>query len=101
MYLYNTEYDVNMQHNKLDSKFNIDVGKVFKRLRESNSKGSICRFSSEYDFDRGNLSKLERGINGCNLITAYKLSEAIGVKFSVFAEMLEEELGSEFKLLEE
>jgi len=55
----------------------------------------------EYDIDRGNLSLIERGLVGCNVMTAWRISEGSGVKFSTFARMLEQELGDEFKLMDE
>ncbi len=80
--------------------FNKTVGKLLKELRNNNSKTTINKFAREYDMDRGNLSKLERGIINCRLITAWKLSEALGIKFSEFAKKLEEKLGKDFTLID-
>ena len=80
--------------------FNKTVGKLLKELRNNNSKTTINNFAREYDIDRGNLSKLERGIINCRLITAWKLSEALGIKFSEFAKKLEEKLGKDFTLID-
>lgn len=44
----------------------------------------------------GNLSKIERGIYGIQLLTAWKLCEALEIKFSDFAKTLEEKLGEDF-----
>ena len=77
------------------------VGKTFEQIRKKHHATSRSVFAREYDIDRGNLSKLERGITGCNLIMAWKISEACGIKFSEFAKLLEEELGSDFKLMDE
>ena len=76
------------------------VGEIVKELREQNSKSSINNFAREYDFDRGNLSKLERGLLNCRLATALKLSEALGIKFSDFAKLLEEKLDKNFTLID-
>ena len=54
-----------------------------------------------YDIDKGTLSKLERGIYDCRISTAMKLCEANNINFSEFAIILEKELGSDFKFLEE
>jgi len=53
----------------------------------------------EYDFDKGNLSKTERGLYSIQLITAWRISEALGIKFSDFAKLLEEKLENNFSLL--
>ncbi|MBE7703396.1 MAG: helix-turn-helix transcriptional regulator [Cyanobacteria bacterium SIG28] len=89
-----------MQQDKID-KFKIASGNVIKYIRENYSKNtSINQLAREYDIDRGNLSKIERGINCCNLITAWKISEASGIKFSKFAELLEKELGEDFEFFD-
>jgi len=89
------------QQNDKNLQFKKATGKVFKKIREENVRNSINKFALEYDIDRGNLSKIERGIINCSLITAWKIAEASGVKFSYFAKLLEEELGENFKLIEE
>ena len=58
-------------------------------------------FAREYGFDRGNLSNMERGKIGCNLATAWKLAEALDIKFSTLAAMLEDKLGDEFRYIDE
>ena len=85
------------QDNEKISIFNKAVGEIVKELR---GKNSINNFAREFDFDRGNLSKFERGLLNCRLATAWKLAEASGVKFSDFAKLLEEKLGEDFTLLD-
>ena len=100
--IYLIKYDVNMQqHDDKTLQFMAAAGQIFKQLRQENTGSSINKFAREYELDRGNLSKIERGINSCSLITAWKLSEAAGVKFSEFAKLLEEKLGGNFKLIDE
>ncbi len=82
-------------------KFNKIAGDLFKELREEKSSDSMSQFAREYDFDRGNFSKIERGIVNCRLITAWKFSEAVGIKFSDFAKRLEDKLGKDFKIIDE
>lgn len=91
-----------MQHgkNKNYHFFNA-VGLIFKKLRIEKTQSSINNFAREYDIDRGHLSKIERGLVGCSLLTAWKIAEATGMKFSDFAKLLEEELGEDFKLMDE
>lgn len=86
-----------MQHNEPKEEiFNKVTGDLFKELRLKKSSGSMSNFAREYDFDRGNFSKIERGLVNCRLITAWKFAEAAGLKFSEFAKMLEEKLGDDF-----
>lgn len=100
-YKYDNRYAVNMQpdEEKLN-KFKVSSGVIFEQLRKITGK-SQRRFADEYDIDRGNLSKIEHGIVGCSLSTAWKIAEAAGVKFSDFAKMLENNLGDDFTLIDE
>ena len=81
--------------------FNKVLGSLIQKIRESNNKISISKIAREYDLDRGNLSKIERGINSCNVTTLWKICEANGIKFSDFAILLESELGPNFKFIDE
>ena len=83
------------------SEFKKAVGKVIREYRESSSNNSLNKFAFEYDIDRGNLSKLERGKYSCRLVTIFFIIQALGIKFSDFAQKLEEELGIDFSLIEE
>jgi len=80
--------------------FNKTVGKLLKDLRGSNLDTSINNFSREFDFDRGNLSKVERGLLSCRFVTMWKIAEALQIKFSDFAKLLEEKLGDDFTLID-
>ena len=77
------------------------LGELIKEIREEKTHRSINKFAREYEFDRGNLSKIERGLLGCRLITAWKISEAAGISFSEFAQRLENKLGKDFSLIDE
>lgn len=88
------------QENKI-LKFHKAVGSVFKEMRKHKSDISISRFAREYDIDRGNLSKIERGELGCRILTAWKIAEAAGVRFSDFARRLEAKLGDDFKIFDD
>lgn len=94
-------YDVKMQHNEKLTRFKEMTGKTIKDIRLNNYNGSINKIAFEYDIDKGNLSKIERGLIGCTLITAWKICEASGVSFSAFAKKLEKNLGEKFKLMDE
>ena len=84
-----------------NKKFKVSVGVTLRKLRVANGYNSLNKFALEYDIDRGNLSKVERGEVGCSIMTAWRITEALGVKFSDFSKMLEEELGKDFKLMDE
>ena len=81
--------------------FNKTLGQIIQNIRKENMQVSISRLAREYDLDRGNLSKLERGINGCHIITVWKICEAANIKFSDFARLLEKSLGNDFKFMDE
>ena len=81
--------------------FKIAAGRVIKKIRSDYAKLSINKFANEFDFDKGNLSKTERGIYSIYLLTAWKISEASGIKFTDFAALLEKELGTDFKLIDD
>ena len=76
------------------------IGKVFREMREK-SKISLNKLALEYDIDKGSLSKIERGIYDCRISTAIQICEANNIKFSDFAKILEAELGSDFKFIDD
>ena len=88
------------QSNKQIEKFNKIVGEIITQLRKDTNNISINNFCRQFDFDRGNFSKIERGKLSCRLITIYKVCQAFDLKFSDFAKMLEEKLGEGFNLID-
>lgn len=90
-----------MQASCKDTEFKLAFGEIIRELRKTSTNCSMNNFAREYGFDRGNLSNLEHGKVGCNLATAWKLAEALGIKFSALAVMLEDKLGDEFKYIDE
>ena len=77
------------------------VGEVLRELRTSCKNLSINKFAAEYDFDKDNISKIEKGKYSIYLTTAWKLSEALGVDFVEFASKLKDKLGKDFKFIDE
>lgn len=73
-------------------KVKINVGKIITEMRKNAGYKSLNEFALSYGLDRGNLSKIERGLVGCSLITILKITEASGYKFTDFAQMLEKSL---------
>ncbi len=77
------------------------LGKLFRRLRINNTNLSINKLAESYDIARGNLSKIENGIVECKFVTVWKIAEALNMKCSDVVRILEEELGEDFKLMDE
>ncbi len=90
-----------MQNRDKSLQFKKAVGNVIRKNRTTKLSLSINKLAMEYDFDKSNVSKIERGLYSIHLITAWRMSEALGIKFSEFAKMLEEELGEDFVLMDE
>ncbi len=77
------------------------LGQIFKDLRKEKNFKSLNIFALENGINRANLSKIENGEVGCSIITAWRISEALGLKLSDVIKILENELGDDFKLIEE
>ena len=90
-----------MQEQTKEEIFKKAVGEVFKEIRCSDKGVSISKFAAEYDFDKGNISKIEKGVYSIYLLTAWKMSEALGISFVDFALKLQEKLGDNFKFIDE
>lgn len=90
-----------MQDYDKTEKFKEAVGEVFKELRCSSANVSLNKIANEYEFDKGSLSKIERGYYNIQIMTAWKLCETYNIPFSEFAKRLEAKLGKNFKIIEE
>lgn len=55
---------------------------------------TIQRLATEIDMDRSDLSKVIRGVRGCNLDTAMSISKALKVPLSVLVEDFSEILSA-------
>ncbi|MDE6138480.1 MAG: helix-turn-helix domain-containing protein [Candidatus Gastranaerophilales bacterium] len=86
--------------NKLEL-FKHAVGEVLKELRQADVGVSMSKRAREYEFDKGSLSKIERGVYDCRLSTIWVLCEINSVSFPEFASRLEEKLGTDFKFMDE
>ena len=89
------------QANTKETLFKQVVGEIIKDYRKNSTSYSVNFVGRAYGFDRGNLSKMENGLVGISLFTAWKLCEALNIKFSDFAKILEEKLGNDFKFFDE
>lgn len=90
-----------MQQSTKEEIFKKAVGAVITEARASVEGLSINKFAAEYDFDKGNISKTEKGVYNIYLMTAWRLSEALGITFVEFASRLQEKLGKDFKFIDE
>lgn len=72
---------------ELISIFNKKVGALLKQIRLE-KKMSLRKFAHEYEIDRGNLSRIEKGLAGCQFSTLWKIVESLRVDFPTFATML-------------
>ncbi len=77
------------------------VGKIIREIRIQKTGLSCAKIADEFDLDRGNLNRIENGLIDSKFTTIWKVSEALGLKFSEFAKLLEQELGEDFTLIDE
>ena len=77
------------------------LGNLITKLRLDKTGLSGNKLANEYDIGNGNISRIQNGEVDCKFITVWKISESLGLKFSEFAKFLEEELGEDFKLIDE
>ena len=82
------------------AKLKKSVGNLFKDLRKDKGFKSLNMFALEYGINRANLSKIENGQVGCSIITAWKISESLGLKLSQVIKMVEDELGDDFTFID-
>lgn len=80
---------------------NIVLGKKLKEMRLANTKLSCNRAEEEYDIGRGNLNKIENGKISPKFTTMWKAAEASGTKLSYVISLVEDEMGDDFKLIDE
>ncbi len=81
--------------------FRKTLGKIIKQIRMDKTGLSGNKFANEYDIGNGNISRIQNGEVDCKFITIWKIAESLGIKFSELSKILEEELGEDFKLIDE
>ncbi len=77
------------------------IGKIVKKLRIENTQKSMNKLAAEFDLNNGNLNKIENAKIDCKVVTLWKIAEAVGLKFSELVKYIEDELGEDFKLIDE
>lgn len=77
------------------------LGLIIKDIRIKKTGLSCSKLANEYGLDRGNLNRVENGLVDSKISTIWKASEALGLKFSEVAKILEENLPQDFTLIDE
>lgn len=77
------------------------LGLIIKDIRIKKTGLSCSKLANEYGLDRGNLNRVENGLVDSKISTIWKASEALGLKFSEVAKILEENLPKDFTLIDE
>ncbi len=75
------------------------LAQQLKQERESQKK-SIRLLADEFDIQKSLISRLENGVNEPKLISIWTLCEALNLKPSELLRRVEENLPSEFSLIE-
>lgn len=74
------------------------MGEVINKLREE--KGSLNKFAFENEIDKGNLSRLENGINDPKLSTLWKVAEGLDIPLSELIKKLEQAMPEDWHMIE-
>lgn len=77
------------------------LGKIVSEIRLTKTDKSKNKLEDEYDIASGKFSRIERGKIDPQFSTVWKISEALGMKCSDLVKLLEDELGDDFKLIDE
>lgn len=77
------------------------IGSIIRDLRKKLTGKSLCIFAYENDIARSTLSRLERGEAEWGIVVLTKVAIGFGCKLSELFKMIEDELGDEFKLIDE
>ena len=73
------------------------IGKVFNEVR-CKSNLSCNKIENEYEIGRGIINRIENAKIDTKIITAWRLSEALGVKLSDIIKTVEDMVGNNFKI---
>lgn len=77
------------------------VGLAIRKLRIEHTGKSLCIFAYENDIPRSTLSRIERGESECGLVTLKKIALGLDWKLSELFKYIEDEIGDDFKLIDE
>ena len=71
----------------------ITLGKIVREYRKNNTNQSLNNFAHSFDIGKGHMSMIENGKVCCSITTAWKIAQLI--------QILEQELGEDFTLIDE
>jgi len=89
-----------MQEKHAKNKYLVEkIAELIQELRKK--KNYSCRkLAYEYGISRSNLNKIENALIECKIGTLMHICEALDIKFSDFARLLEEKLDEEFTFID-
>lgn len=90
-----------MEYEQAQKEYCQKVGSAIRNLRIKRTGQSLCIFAYENDIPRSTLSRVERGESECGLITFKKIALGFGCKLSELFKDIEDEIGEDFKLVDE
>lgn len=90
-----------MQDTNKNQKLAITLGNIIKDMRQNKKKFSLNKLANEYDLGKTTLRKIENGWVGCKFATLWRIAEALDIKPSNLVKIIEEQLGEDFKLIDE
>ena len=76
------------------------LGNIIKQYRTKTGL-SGNKFAAEYDIGNGNLSRIENANVDCKFITLWRIAEALDMKPSELVKLIEDKVGTKFKLIDE
>lgn len=76
------------------------IGEIIKEKRKKLDKG-ILLLAYEYDLSTSSLIQTEKGKRDLQVSTLWKIANALGMKFSEFALLVEKRLPKNFKLIDD
>lgn len=98
----NKTYYTYMQHiNEKNLRLRKYLAKIIKQIVDSDNTYSYNKIENEYDIGRGTISRICSEKCDAKISTLWKISEATGIKLSKIISLVEDNLGSEFKLTDE
>lgn len=90
-----------MQEVEKKEYFKKKLGETVRVIRMSKGHNSLSKFAAEYELDKGNLNRIERGVHSIELFTLWKLVESLGIDIAEFMTLFKQELGDDFTLIDE
>jgi len=90
-----------MQHKSKNSLRLVKLaGKTIKKLRMEKTGLSVNQFSFKVEIEKGNLSRLENGLNDPKLTTLWKIAQGLEIPLSEFIKELEKSAKGKLDLLD-